>query len=217
MSLVDEKGFFWWGWHRFHDVFSDTMTGSHGNYHEIHINLPRWGAAGGDIDKDATTREIEAIWQWHVVDKASGEFNRHGDGNKGCDFAMSGAAFIHAFSFLYAKTQDPRWLERAKLVADYLWNSRNRQTNLIPNRPNAGETRFDGGHLDTSVTGLLCYDLLKSCELTGEEAFRRQAPADLAAYARYGYDPATRQFWGFAGAQRRAHAGASRTRRVRTV
>ena len=195
MEMVDENGFFWWGWHRFYDVFADEMSGSHGNHHEIHINLPRWERLW-QIDKEATQRELEAIWQWHVIDKTTGEFNRHGDGRHGCDFAMSGAEFIYAFNFLYAKTNDPIWLKRAELVANYLWRSRDRQTNLIPNRPNAGKTRFDGSHFDTSVTGLLCYYLLKSYELTDAKVFRDQAMAYLAAYARYGYDQSTGCFWG---------------------
>jgi len=193
--MVDDKGFFWWGWHRFYDVFADEMSGSHGNCHEIHVNLPRWERLW-QIDEKATRRELEAIWEWHVIDKTTGEFNRHGDGRRGCDFAMSGAEFIYAFSFLYTKTNDPVWLERAELVANYLWQSRGRHTNLIPNRPNAGRTRFDGSHLDTSVTGLLSYYLLKSYELTNVEAFRDQAVAYLAAYDRYGYDPSTGCFWG---------------------
>lgn len=194
-KMVDDRGFFWWGWHRFYDVFADEMSGSHGNCHEIHVNLPRWERLWR-VDEEATRRELEAIWQWHVIDKTTGEFNRHGDGRRGCDFAMSGAEFIYAFSFLYAKTNDPVWLERAELVANYLWQSRGRQTNLIPNRPNAGKTRFDGSHLDTSVTGLLCYYLLKSYELTNANGFRDQAVAYLTAYDRYGYDPSTKCFWG---------------------
>ena len=114
--MVDDKGFFWWGWHRFYDVFADEMSGSHGNCHEIHVNLPRWERLW-QIDEKATRRELEAIWEWHVIDKTTGEFNRHGDGRRGCDFAMSGAEFIYAFSFLYTKTNDPVWLERAELVA----------------------------------------------------------------------------------------------------
>lgn len=42
MELRDEKDMFWWGWHRFYDVFEDKLSGSHGNYHEIHVNRPRW-------------------------------------------------------------------------------------------------------------------------------------------------------------------------------
>jgi hypothetical protein len=42
LELSDEKGFFWWGGHRFYDVFDDTRCSPNGNYHEVHINLPRW-------------------------------------------------------------------------------------------------------------------------------------------------------------------------------
>ena len=35
-ELVDDKGFFWWGWHRHYDVFQDRKLGHAGNPHEIH-------------------------------------------------------------------------------------------------------------------------------------------------------------------------------------
>jgi hypothetical protein len=195
MSMTDEKGFFWWGWHRFYDVFDDKMTGSHGNGHEIHINLPHWERMWR-LDQAAVRKELENIWRWHVIDKSTGEHNRHGDGLRGCDFAMSGAQFIYAMAFLYAKTGDPAWLRRAELVADYHWGHRNPATNLTPNRPNAGVSRFDGEHFDTSITGMLCYYLLKTYELTGVEKFRDQALSYLEAYHRLGYDARCGEFFG---------------------
>lgn len=80
---------------------------------------------------------------WHVVDKATGECNRHGDGKPGCDFAMSGGEVLCGFALLYQKTNDPVWLERAQLVADYYWRACDPTTQLVPNRPNAGQERFD--------------------------------------------------------------------------
>ncbi len=195
MELRDEKEMFWWGWHRFYDVFDDKLSGSHGNYHEIHVNRPRWQRFWR-INPTVVRKELELIWKWHVVDKISGEHNRHADGRRGCDFAMSGGEFIYALAFLYKKTGKRQYLEGAKLVADYHWRARNRSTNLTPNRPNAGARRFDGSHCDTSVTGLLCYYLLKSYELVGEQAFRDQAVAYLQAYAKYGYDGRTGKFAG---------------------
>ena len=109
---------------------------------------------------------------------------------------MSGGEILHAFAFLYSKTGEDQWLDRAKLVADYYWERRDRKTNLIPNRPNAGKDRFDGSHFDTSITGLYCHSLLKAFELTGEPTFRDQAVAYLKAYATYGYDAQAKQFWG---------------------
>jgi len=103
---------------------------------------------------------------------------------------------LYAFAFLHAKTHDPKWLDRARLLADYYWNARDPETNLTPNRPNAGRERFDGSHFDTSVTGFLCRSLLRAFELSGEPRFRDQAVAYLKAYARYGYDADAGRFWG---------------------
>lgn len=194
-NLADDRGFFWWGWHRHYDVYRDTMTGHAGNHHEIHIQQILWPELWS-VTPDAVTREIEAIWQWHVVDKTTGEVNRHGDGCRGCDFAMSGGEVLRSFAFLYEKTGDKAWLDRARLVADYYWNARNPDTNLIPNRPNAGRERFDGSHFDTSITAFLCRSLLDAFERTGDASFRDMAAAYLRAYARHGYDPEAGEFWG---------------------
>jgi hypothetical protein len=194
-KLVDERGFFWWGWHRHYDAYSDKMTGHNGNFHEIHVQEVIWPRLW-KVNPEAVTAEIEAIWEWHIIDKATGECNRHGDGQRGCDFAMSGGEILQAFAFLYSKTKDGRWLARARLVADYFWNARHLETNLIPNRPNAGADRFDGSHFDTSITGFHCRSLLAAYQLTGETAFRDYAVAYLKAYGKYGYDERARQFWG---------------------
>ena len=194
--LVDEKGFIWWGWHRHYDVFRDQMLGHLGNPHEIHaIHCIAWDRLWA-VNPAAVRREIEAIWQWHVVDKQTGEINRHGDGQHGCDFAMSAGACLYAFAFLYTRTHESVWLDRALLLARYYRERRNPDTGLFPDRPTAGSARFDGSHFVTADTGLYCHALLKAYELTGDKVFRDDALNYLKAYARYGYDSATGQFWG---------------------
>lgn len=194
--LVDENGFFWWGWHRHYDVFQDRMLGHLGNPHEIHSNHSiAWDRLWA-VDPTAVRREIEAIWEWHVIDKQTGEINRHGDGQRGCDFAMSAGACLQAFAFLHARTREPVWLERAKLLARYYWDRRNPRTGLFADRPNAGAKRFDGSHFVTADTGLHCHALLKAYEMTGDTLFKDFALAYLKAYRRYGYDSRTGQFWG---------------------
>lgn len=195
-NLVDEKGLFWWGWHRHYDVFKDTTSGHAGNHHEIHaINGIHWEGLW-DANRQAVRKEIEAIWQWHVIDKKTGEINRHDDGRRGCDFSISAGAFIEAFAFLYAKTKEDAWLKRATLLADYYWTRRNPQTDLFPERPNAGQGRFDGSSFVTAITGPYCHSLLKAHELTGQRVFQTQAVALLKAYARFGFDKQTGRFWG---------------------
>jgi hypothetical protein len=196
-KLVDRNGLFWWGYHRHYDAYKDRMTGHSGNPHEIHIQQVAWPTLWA-INPKAVRNEIDAIWEWHVIDKKTGEINRHADKKRGCDFAMSAGEILLSFAFLHtrAKTRDTVWLDRARLVADYHWTSRRRTTNLIPNRPNAGPKRFDGSHFDTSITGLYCVRLLEAFELTRHAAFRDQAVAYLKAYAKYGWDAKSKMFWG---------------------
>jgi uncharacterized protein YyaL (SSP411 family) len=109
---------------------------------------------------------------------------------------MSAGEMIAAFAFLAVQRADNQWLNRAKLVAAYYWDRRDKQTNLIPNRPNAGMKRFDGSHFDTSITAFHCRGLLDAYILTDDPQFRAYADAYLKAYAKYGYDTSTGTFWG---------------------
>lgn len=194
--LVDERGFIWWGWHRHFDVFADKRAGHLGNHHEIHAihDIP-W-AQLWNVNSNAVLREIEAIWRWHVIDKETGEVDRHGDGVRGCDFAMSAGSCAEAFAFLHRQTGERVWLDRVRLLSDRYWNSRNPATGLFPDRPNAGANRFDGSHFLTSDTGLFCHSLFKCTELTGDARFQDQAVTYLKAYGRYGFDAQTGKFWG---------------------
>ncbi len=183
-----------WGWHEYYDVFTDTC---HFDQHEIHGGVDQidWGLLW-KADADATRREIVSIWKWHVIDKESGEINRHGDGKPGCDFSMTAGAFIDAFVFMHAKTKDPVWLDRAKLLAQYYWDRRNPDTNLVPERPNAGTERFDGGHFVTSTAGPLCGSLLEAYEQSKDRLFLDHALAYLRAYGQYGFDAEKEAYWG---------------------
>jgi uncharacterized protein YyaL (SSP411 family) len=109
---------------------------------------------------------------------------------------MSGGEFLYALAFHYTKTGEPEHLQRALLIADHHWQDRNPATGLISGNAGCDRKRFDGWHMDTSITGIYCYFLLKSYELTGEKTFRDHALTYLKAYARYAYDPATGKFFG---------------------
>ncbi len=194
-NLVDDKGLFWWGWHRHYDAYRDELTGHAGNWHEIHVQRGAWPELW-TVDPEAVTRQIEALWEWHVIDKTTGEVNRHDDGQRGCDFAMSAGEILRAFAFLHHQTKEPRLRDRARLLAEYYWQHRDPGTNLIPNRPNAGPKRFDGSHFDTSIAGLYCRCLLDAFDWTDDAVFRDHAVAYLKAYARHGYDATTGKFWG---------------------
>ena len=133
--LVDEKGLFWWGWHRHYDVYTDQMTGHGGNVHELHaMHCIDWFRLW-EINPPAVQREIEAIWEWHVIDKVTGETDRHDSQQPGCDFSMSAGAYLYAFAFLSYQLQDSKWLDRAKLLANYYWHRRNPATDFFRTVP----------------------------------------------------------------------------------
>jgi len=194
--LVDGKGFFWWGWHRHYDVFTDKMAGHSGNHHELHAVHDIYWDRLWAVNPDATRKEIEACWKWHVIDKKTGEINRHGDGRRGCDFAMSAASFIEAFAFMYEKTQEKVWLDRARLIEAYYYERRHPETDLFPDRPNAGADRFDGSAFVTSITGCYCRGLMNAWARSGEGRFRDHAADYLAAYDKYAYDAETGMYYG---------------------
>jgi hypothetical protein len=195
-NLVDKKGLFWWAGHRHYDVFQDKMTGHLLDWHEIHGGIQIQWESLWRVNPKAVKKEIEAIWQWQVINKETGETNRHDDGRPGCDFAFTSGSMIEAFSFLYTKTKDTIWLDRAKLLANYFWNLRDKNTNLIAERPNAGTGRFDGSTFATDITGPYCHSLFVAYLLTKEDVFKEQAIAYLTAYNKYGFDKQSRKFWG---------------------
>jgi len=192
--VVESRGLPCWGWHEYYDVFKDECVV---DQHELHAGVDPmdwdllWAA-----DSKAVRRQAENTWRLHVINKETGEINRHADGKPGCDFSMSAGAYIELFAFMYKQTDESLWLDRAKLLATYYWDRRNPETNLFPERPNAGTERFDGGHFVTACTGGHCIALLNAYAMTGEALFRDYAAAYLKAHAKYGYDASTNRFWG---------------------
>ncbi len=194
-ALTDGNGMFWWGWHRHYDVRTDQKIENDGGYHEIHsITHPDWRYLL-QTSPDATQLHIQQMWERHVVDKNTGEINRHDTGSPGRSFIMSGGAFIEAFAAMCAETGEQAWLDRAKLLADYNWTRRNPETNLLASTPNSDD-RWDGSRATTTLPAFYAPSLLIAWQQTGDETFRDQALTYLKAYAQYGYDSQTETFRG---------------------
>jgi hypothetical protein len=78
-NLVDEKGFFWWGWHRWYQVYEEIWGKPDYHPHEIHqIHSIAWDRLW-KVNPQAVENEITAIWERQVVDKKIGAVNRHND------------------------------------------------------------------------------------------------------------------------------------------
>jgi len=192
-----KNNMFVWGSHIYWDCYNDRPGGDGGGTgpHEILIKHPVWEAMYR-LNPGAVRDEIDGIWDLHICDKATGQHNRHDDGACGCDFAFSGGSFAIAFSFMYSVTGETHYLDKAKLVANWHWQHRNPITGLVADAPGIGDSRYDGCHCMTSVTGPFASQLLRCYELTGDTDFRDQAIAYIKAYEKYGWDDEARTYWG---------------------
>jgi hypothetical protein len=183
---VKDNGLLVWGTHIFYDAYADKHAGDGRGQHEILVFHPEW-AELFRRNPQATRREVDMIWEWHIVDKQTGQHNRHDDKKVGCDFAFSGGSFALACAAMYNQTKEEKYLQRAKLIAGWHWRHRNEKTNLVPDAPSTGN-RHDATHCFTTIPGPYASQLLRCHELTGDTWFRDVAVACLKAYDKWGYD-----------------------------
>mgnify|MGYP005850547841 CR=1 FL=1 len=188
------NGLFAWGSHLYYDAYSDAAADDRsGRVHEILILHPLWDRLW-KLNRIAVRREIEAIWDWHIVDKRTGQHNRHDDRQVGCDFAFSGGSFVHAFAFMHNATGEAIWLDRARLVADWHWRHRDPSTNLTVDAPST-KPRYDAVHCFTTIPGPHAAALLRASEITGDRRLRDMATAYIGAYLKHGWDRDARTFY----------------------
>ena len=192
---VKPNGLLVWGSHIFYDAYADKPGGD-GNGtgpHEILVYHPEWSELYR-INPKAIRREVDALWEWHVVDKHTGQHNRHDDGAVGCDFAFSGGSFVLACAFMFKQSGESNYLSRAKTIANWHWQHREPKTGLVPDAPSTRD-RYDAKHCFTTITGPHCSQLLRSYELTGEVWFRDIALAYLKSYDRAAYDASNQTYY----------------------
>ncbi len=214
---VAGNGLFLWGNHYFWDAFGDRNVGFSGaeppvpvdvaspaTLHEMRPVFPAW-ATLWRVNAPAAERHLRACAEWHFFDPAAGAFNRHADKKRGCAFLESAGILIHGWCFLYAATGDAALLDPALRLARYCFSHRHPGTDLLVNNPT--ETRWDG-RMTTTEAGLWAHALFRGATLLRSragadgpahggaaelEAMGRRA---LAAYLRYGYDPAAGRYFG---------------------
>lgn len=190
-----DNGMLAWGTHVYWDCYKDCPGGDKNGSgpHEILVFRAEWEPMYR-LDPAEVEREVAGIWEHHVVDKTTGLFNRHDNGKKGCDFAFTGGPFMEAHAFMYKATGDPKYLARARTIAGWHWENRNRETNLTADSPGLNE-RFDGKHTLTTVCGVHALHLLNSYRLTGDKFFYDAATTYIKAYDRYAWDEANQTYW----------------------
>jgi len=224
--LVNPKsGLIHWGGHAYWDLQANGPCFAAHNSHELKNDFPFYEFLY-EVDPQATRKFIESYWTAHVdLDDPWLMFGRHAKmeraGPRGkvkpgeLAFIDAGADLFYAAGFLFSKTQDPVWRERAVGLAERFARLKDPKTGLAPEILDAHDPAFDRpcyrlslGHLGIGAHNLLIYygrrsDYFALCQLylaetlPGDSAgkFRAWALDDLQAYARHCYDPKQRAFY----------------------
>ena len=180
-----------WGTHTFYNVFDDAPEGD--GLHETLVYDAQWDKLY-DRRPAQTQSVVDGIWERHLVNQSTGQFNRHDDNQVGCDFAFSGGSFIKAMAAMYNETGEQVYLDRALTLTNWHWSHRNTTTNLVPDAPST-YPRYDSTHCFTTVTGPYADQLFEAYELTGETTFLDRAVTYLKAYDEYGWDEEAQSYW----------------------
>lgn len=186
------SGYFPWGEHVGYDLVKDTICqGDYKGWHEVKgLKIP-WDQFW-DIDPEATRYEIGVAFFNHVCDAKTFAFNRHanmdGRSNRGggaCSLACSAGLYLQSWCWLYRKTCEKKFLDRACVINRLYWDRRSPTTNLFPSSEDRPEEMWYG---DVLVYACL---LLGAAEILGTEGdeFRKQALTYMKSYHRYAYDP----------------------------
>jgi uncharacterized protein YyaL (SSP411 family) len=193
-AIRSDTGMPMWGSHTFYNVFTDQRDGDPNGQHETLVYDAQWSRLY-DQRPTETQAVVDKMWDRHVANKTTGQFNRHDDGNYGCDFAFAGGSLISAFATMYNKTHNSIYLDRAKTVENWHWSNRNTATNLVADAPGLDGGRYDGNHCFTTVTGPYAWQLMNAYQQTGDADFLGHAVTYLKAYDHYGWDAAAGTYW----------------------
>jgi hypothetical protein len=196
-----ETGLLAWGEHLYYDLYEDRVVAERKS-HELLGSTPPWDLLW-QVDPAATARAIAGLrYHFRAADPAAEEwlFNRHANWatpgytpKDGQPWIKHSALYAHAFSFLHAKTGDPRWQRYAEGSGDLYWNHRNPQTNLTESC--IGDRRRTSRHASMGGTALLSYFLLKAYDADPtNRAAREHALAMLKAFNQYAWDAEKRRY-----------------------
>jgi hypothetical protein len=164
-----------------------------GDLHEARPIPPAWELFW-QVDAPAAARAIRGFVTQSAFDPATGGFNRHADGRRGCAFLESGGILAEAAAWLHARQPDRDLLALGGRMAGFSAAAGDARTGLLPVNPT--QNRWDR-HACTTEVGLWAGCLLRAASATPDCAPWIAPAADaMRAYLRHGWDHATGRYWG---------------------
>ncbi|WP_321476968.1 FG-GAP-like repeat-containing protein [uncultured Paludibaculum sp.] len=186
-------GLFAWGEHMFYNVVREDIEA---NRHELERQLPPWEELWR-LNPEAVRREIEGLYTYHIHDKETFNFDRHGNFYTGKfddpqvrgPYTKHSGLYAYSFLFLYTKTGEQKHLDWALKAGQMFWKVRNPQTNLI----GGAWAPVQSG--PTNLPGHLSWYLLHAYRLDRRQTVLRDVAAGLAkAYMQASWDPVARRY-----------------------
>lgn len=188
-DAIDRRGFPALGGHISWNLYTDRINDQDGDYHELWfwpMAWDLWWAA----DSDKARAYADKIWEYHVVDKTTGETNRHSDKQHGWSFSWCDGTLMSAWSYAAMQTGDPKYHNWCRKVVNYHWQRHNSKTGLLSG--SGGEygqsiKRYDTTGFTTTVMPW-ARNLLEIGQQLGDEEMVSMGRTILDAYAQYGYN-----------------------------
>lgn len=204
-----DNGIILWGNHYYYDVLLDRpvrfqsgeppqpvdLAVEKGDLHEMRPLLPPWELLY-DWFPDRVERHIRQAAQQHLADPATGEFNRHANGQSEYAFLEAGAVLVHALAFMHAQTGDPDLLKTAEKILEFSFSNRHSETGLVVNSPS--RDRWDQ-HSSTTEIGLWSSYILKATKYIPDdvkESWINVLEMALQPWLDHGFDEEAGMFYG---------------------
>jgi len=204
---VAPSGLFLWGNHYYIDARLGTVVKfygheehafpidpatENGDYHETRPLSVPWDLFWR-IDAARTEATLRAQASMHVLDPATGEFNRHADRKSEHAFLEAGGILAEGLCWLGRQVRDHSLRDVATCVASFSFNHRDLQTGLLSNSPMLD--RWDM-HQCTSEIGMWAGCMFRCHERSGERPFATMAAEALRAWLDHAWDPESRRYFG---------------------
>src|SRR4030095_5008555 len=139
-----------------------------------------------DKSPEKTIAEIEAIYEYKIIDYETFTNNRHSDYYSGrrtgdvLTFVKHSGLFAHAFAFLHSKTSESKYLQWARKMADLFGNQRDPETNLVRSSIERKDEPPAPGEM-----ALASLFLLRAYQWHPDSVFAERAVAYVKAYQKY--------------------------------